>query len=367
MAGPELDSLHEAVTALGPEEALGNFKISELKNMCKRFGLKSSGSKIDLITKVAEHILSANKVEHEQGVDEKHVLGNHNRVPWSELTPASAPKNFQCTDKSPLCEARSAKGKTSKENVIMHLLTKESKKPPHEDRYQDDEKATNATKTIADMVEKEDCEAGKHEIDSTFDSAGEEHMSDENDFKEHVGVTPVLDASGTSFAVGGESVGCDTCLDAYAHLLERAGEEEQQVLAADVVTREKGGASARKRGFGQPKSGKDDKCKRGKLNHGASDIQGRLRAQKDSSVFSSSREADMSDDIDVKDYVSGEVAPDASATTQRMSEQAEALPTSIEQEQVSACNSDGAIWPNMNSNMFSTAPVHCEVTGYDVD
>jgi len=241
--------------------------MGELKNMCKRFGLKSSGSKIDLITKLAEHILSAKKVEHEQCVDEKHVLGNHNRVPWSELTPASATKNSQCTHKSPLCGAGSVKGESSKENVIMHLLTKESTKPPHEDGYQDDEKATyptkmtvdiveeedregcgddekatNPTKTTTDIVEKEDCEAGKHQNDSTSDSAGEEYMSDETDFKEHVGVTTVLDASGTSFAVGEESEG-----------LSSEDVEENTVpnyfakMPADVVTGEKCGASSRKR------------------------------------------------------------------------------------------------------------------------
>eukprot|EP00930_Biecheleria_cincta_P028673 TRINITY_DN1_c0_g1_i2.p1 TRINITY_DN1_c0_g1~~TRINITY_DN1_c0_g1_i2.p1 ORF type:complete len:1008 (-),score=217.13 TRINITY_DN1_c0_g1_i2:197-3220(-) len=54
------DELRSVIQALGPEEALGNFKLPELKAMCKRFNLKSTGDKHQLIGFIASHILAAN-------------------------------------------------------------------------------------------------------------------------------------------------------------------------------------------------------------------------------------------------------------------------------------------------------------------
>lgn len=53
------DELRSVIEALGPEEALGNFKLAELKTMCKRFHLKSTGDKHQLICFIARHILAA--------------------------------------------------------------------------------------------------------------------------------------------------------------------------------------------------------------------------------------------------------------------------------------------------------------------
>jgi len=53
------DELRSVIQALGPEEALGNFKLTDLKAMCKRFQLKSTGDKHKLICVIASHILAA--------------------------------------------------------------------------------------------------------------------------------------------------------------------------------------------------------------------------------------------------------------------------------------------------------------------
>lgn len=53
------DELRSVIQALGPEEALGNFRLAELKAICKRFHLKSSGDKHQLIGSIARHILAA--------------------------------------------------------------------------------------------------------------------------------------------------------------------------------------------------------------------------------------------------------------------------------------------------------------------
>eukprot|EP00429_Kryptoperidinium_foliaceum_P052919 CAMPEP_0176094538 /NCGR_PEP_ID=MMETSP0120_2-20121206/47373_1 /TAXON_ID=160619 /ORGANISM="Kryptoperidinium foliaceum, Strain CCMP 1326" /LENGTH=289 /DNA_ID=CAMNT_0017428479 /DNA_START=33 /DNA_END=898 /DNA_ORIENTATION=+ len=51
--------LQGLVSALGAEEALGNLKVSDLKAYCKEFGLKTIGSKAELITSLADHLSAA--------------------------------------------------------------------------------------------------------------------------------------------------------------------------------------------------------------------------------------------------------------------------------------------------------------------
>lgn len=61
------DELCSVIQALGPEEALGNFKLTELKAMCKRFQLKSTGDKHKLIGVIASHILAASSDRNSTG------------------------------------------------------------------------------------------------------------------------------------------------------------------------------------------------------------------------------------------------------------------------------------------------------------
>jgi len=51
------DELRQLVEALGPEEALGNMKLAELKATLARFGLKpNSKTKIDLVHQLGKHL-----------------------------------------------------------------------------------------------------------------------------------------------------------------------------------------------------------------------------------------------------------------------------------------------------------------------
>jgi len=52
----QIDELCQLVQALGAEEALGNLKASQLKDYCKQFGVKATGSKLDLIRKLDTHL-----------------------------------------------------------------------------------------------------------------------------------------------------------------------------------------------------------------------------------------------------------------------------------------------------------------------
>lgn len=57
--GLDATELFGMVQVLGPEEVFGNCKVSDLKHYCKRFGLKTIGCKLDIITCLAEYVRHA--------------------------------------------------------------------------------------------------------------------------------------------------------------------------------------------------------------------------------------------------------------------------------------------------------------------
>merc|ERR550532_536670 len=70
----QMEDLVSMVQALGPEEALGNLRIGELKEYCLKLGVKRSGPKLDLIGRLGERL--------EASVEQK------------STDPAEAPRNF---------------------------------------------------------------------------------------------------------------------------------------------------------------------------------------------------------------------------------------------------------------------------------
>jgi len=59
MANVAAEELCELVKVLGPEEALGALKVRELRNHCKRFGLKSAGVKLDMVQQLGAYVMKA--------------------------------------------------------------------------------------------------------------------------------------------------------------------------------------------------------------------------------------------------------------------------------------------------------------------
>lgn len=67
--------LAAVVQALGPEEALGNLKIGELKDYCKKFGLKPAGAKLDLIKMLAAYLKAFEQPKGNPSKGKKRVQG----------------------------------------------------------------------------------------------------------------------------------------------------------------------------------------------------------------------------------------------------------------------------------------------------
>jgi len=53
------EDLIQMVQALGAEEALGNLKVTELKEYCSKFGIKATGVKVEIIALLGKHLLGA--------------------------------------------------------------------------------------------------------------------------------------------------------------------------------------------------------------------------------------------------------------------------------------------------------------------
>jgi len=106
----QLEDLREIVQALGPEEGLGNLKMQELKECCKRFGVKVGGQKIDVVERLAAHLLQSTSQAEQAGTEAPAKQQGRPRKAAAdkEAAPRQAEAEVAATAVAP-CEAKVAK------------------------------------------------------------------------------------------------------------------------------------------------------------------------------------------------------------------------------------------------------------------